>query len=540
MEPLKNANKQYYQEEPLIKKNIDFYNDKEILIIQQKCLKMGFDLNMINKVIFYYNIRRENQIIDYLIKDENGYWHHPFIPNLSKENDFNNNIINSNPLLGNNRIMNNVLSRVNSISSIKENLIQNSDDLCEICGESKETHLIKNFIFSSNNKLNTENTLNNDIILNIKDDEESNIINTNNNIINNNEVNENENICPICLDSFENPIEIENCKHKLCEECFNSYLTDLITKNNIDNIPCPYKNCKNISIKEEFFSKYISEQTYFKYRQFKAQNEIARDPKKFFCPYCDSYSLIENDLEKYNNNNPQYVKSTLKCKNNHEFCSCGRTLHEGDCYKEDKNFKELMKKENIKQCPKCGFLIKKNKGCNHITCGNPLCKYEFCWICMKESIPDHYKYGPCAGMQFIEPDSIMFTIKNDYPTIYCIYSFFNCIFYLFIILLALFILPCITFIFLSYLIIFNENNRNGIHAIPRKCCIHVIYFLTISCIFIFAQSIFYMFWIFIFSILSCCLFGCILNCFLRILKLGGNRNQRDNEIELENINNNNV
>ena len=80
-----------------------------------------------------------------------------------------------------------------------------------------------------------------------------------------------------------------------------------------------------------------------------------------------------------------------------------------------------MIKENIKQCPKCGFLIKKNKGCNHITCGNPICKYEFCWICMKESIPDHFKYGPCAGLQFIDPDSIIFTIRKKYPRIYYIY-----------------------------------------------------------------------------------------------------------------------
>ena len=34
--------------------------------------------------------------------------------------------------------------------------------------------------------------------------------------------------------------------------------------------------------------------------------------------------------------------NTLKCTNGHEFCSCGRPLHEGDCYKEDKAFKELI------------------------------------------------------------------------------------------------------------------------------------------------------------------------------------------------------
>jgi hypothetical protein len=120
------------------------------------------------------------------------------------------------------------------------------------------------------------------ILLDIEKDNKNNEIN--NMDINTNSDNEieNDNICPICMDEFENPLEIENCKHKLCQECFNDYLINLINQNNIDNISCPYKNCHNKSISEEFFSKYISQQTYFKYRQFKAQNEIARDPKKFF------------------------------------------------------------------------------------------------------------------------------------------------------------------------------------------------------------------------------------------------------------------
>lgn len=547
MESIKNTKNINYQEEPLIKKKIDFYNDKEILTIQQNCIKMGFDLNMVNKIIFYFNLRRENEIIDYLIKDENGLWNHPFIPLLSKGNN-NNDIIQSNRLLTNNKIMSNVISRVNSISTIKDNIIQKKEDLCEICGEDKIFHKIQNF---NDNILNKEDilitnikdndkSLSKDIILDIEEDNKNN---DNQNIdINTSSFNEIENngICQICLDEFENPIEIENCKHKLCQECFSEYLTNLINQNNIDNIPCPYKKCFNKSISEEFFSKYISNQTYFKYRQFKAQNEIARDPKKFFCPHCDSYALIEDDLDKYNNSSPNYIKSTLKCLNGHEFCSCGRSLHEGNCYKEDKAFKELMKKENIKQCPKCGFLIKKNKGCNHITCGNPLCKYEFCWICMKESIPDHYNYGPCAGMQFIEPDSILFKIKINYPAIYCIYSLIHCIYIVSVFILFVFIFPSLSLIYLTYTVMFGDNRNRASFVVPRKYYIDVMYFISLSCLYIYTQSCAYMFWFTILTIISCCMFSCILKCIHSIIFGRRNNNIRANEVELENINDNNV
>ena len=271
MESKQNIKQYNYQKEPLIRKKIDFYNDKEILKIQQSCIEMGFDLNMVNKIIFYFNIRRENEIIDYLIKDENGFWNHPFIPILSQDDNQNNNIIQSNSLLANNKIVNNVISRVNSINSIKENIIPKKDELCEVCGEHKNFHRIKNFNLNLNNNIlirenslnkdTKDNDLNDDIILDVEEDNKiDNIINNDINTNSKDEI-QDKNICPICLDNFENPLEIENCNHKLCQECFNEYLINLIDQNNIDNIPCPYKKCHNNSISEQFFSQYISEQT---------------------------------------------------------------------------------------------------------------------------------------------------------------------------------------------------------------------------------------------------------------------------------------
>ena len=439
--------------------------DSEIMKMQESLIMMGFDITMINKIISHFKIRNQNQAIDYLIKGEDGMWNHPFIPQ-EENNEFQRH---------KSGILSSVINKINITDSRKEitnsanlnikngnelNESQIHSDICEICGESKEFHKIKNIEIPKGK--NNKNGKNKNILIDDEEDEKDVINNNNLNNGNGNinylicEEDEKENnICPICMSEFENPLEIENCKHKFCFECFRSYLVNLIDNNNIDQIPCPNKQCDNKNISEEFFQNYLMEEEYFKYRQFKSQNQIARDPKKMFCPICDSYAQIdEKAISKYRPDDPNYVKSTLKCMNGHEFCSCGRPLHENKCYKDEKEFKEIIKKEKIKNCPKCGFLIKKNMGCNHMTCGNPTCKYEFCWICMKEAIPDHYSLGPCQGKQFVDPDTFEYWLEENHKCLFYLYRTIIIFFLIIGIIISFVLIPgiglCIFFYFLFY------------------------------------------------------------------------------------------
>ena len=439
--------------------------DSEIMKMQESLIMMGFDITMINKIISHFKIRNQNQAIDYLIKGEGGMWNHPFIPQ-EENNEFQRH---------KSGILSSVINKINITDSRKEitnsanlnikngnelNESQIHSDICEICGESKEFHKIKNIEIPKGK--NNKNGKNKNILIDDEEDEKDVINNNNLNNGNGNinylicEEDEKENnICPICMSEFENPLEIENCKHKFCFECFHSYLVNLIDNNNIDQIPCPNKQCDNKNISEEFFQNYLMEEEYFKYRQFKSQNQIARDPKKMFCPICDSYAQIdEKAISKYRPDDPNYVKSTLKCMNGHEFCSCGRPLHENKCYKDEKEFKEIIKKEKIKNCPKCGFLIKKNMGCNHMTCGNPTCKYEFCWICMKEAIPDHYSLGPCQGKQFVDPDTFEYWLEENHKCLFYLYRTIIIFFLIIGIIISFVLIPgiglCIFFYFLFY------------------------------------------------------------------------------------------
>ena len=477
-----------------INNNIEY--DSSIKKLQQNLFLMGFDILMINKIISYFNITSESEAIDYLIKDEEGMWNHPFIPKEKLRIETDNSLLNPQKI-----VMNNVLTRIKS-SSINEaanNNIIIENDICDICEESIDFHRIKKYeIKHSVNSKNSDNK-NNDLIK-FEEDKEINNNNNNNILIDEDEdkkdekeeeINQDE--CPICMDSFENPIEIENCKHKFCSDCFNSYLDNLISTNQIDTIPCPRNKCSNNNISEEFFSQYLSEEQYFKYRQFKSKNEIARDSKKIFCPICDSYAQLNNQSAIPDPNSPNYVKYTLKCQNSHEFCSCGRPLHEGDCFQDEQEFKELIISEKIKKCPKCGFLIKKNYGCNHMTCGNPICKYEFCWLCMNEAVPNHYDFGPCAGKQFFDPESFENRIRETHPKLYEVVKVILIILRVLNFILCFFLVPALGFSLFAYFILYVEE-EDIIH--DKK--IKFIEFLICICVSLYSQSFGYMFWILVF------------------------------------------
>jgi len=447
--------------------------DPQLLKLQQNLLMMGFDIDIINKIIYYFNIRNVNDALDYLVKTDTGMWNHPFIEAKKDRNSINNQNDDDNGLIGS------VINKVKTMTFER--------DICEICGEKKEFHSIINK--DEDNKIIKEDDNDNFLkfILDISKNEYSKEL----------EEKEEEDIddgnCPLCLDPYEKPVKLQPCNHQFCEVCFSDYINNLINTNNIENIPCPRVKCKNKSITAEFFSQYISENQLIKYNQFKTQNEIAKDKLKIFCPLCTSFAKIDNP-EKYDTNNELYKKSTLICTNGHEFCSCGRTKHEGECYHDTDEFKDLIIKEKIKQCPKCGFLIKKNNGCNHMTCGNKACRYEFCWLCLKESLPDHYETGPCAGLQFVDPDSYWYQLEQKYPFLFYVFTALKILLLILLILLALGAPSVILCLFCYFTLRENyymsDDDVDKMYTLPKYLCI--FHFLICVPVLLAAQSLGYL------------------------------------------------
>jgi len=305
------------------------------------------------------------------------------------------------------------LQMQNSVNIISENNITNNDPLKDINEDiNKKTSSIN--LNTSNNIIYNNNSI---IDKNFKNDKSSSISlssknssskkrkkyklnflesssNINNNI--NNNINENRqmnNNCLICNETLTKE-EMENnfveCFHGFCDECYFNYFKEKINNNEIDKIKCPEKNCENIIYNDFIEKKLILDISLLeKYKKLKEKRQLLLDPNIKFCPFANCESYARKEKNKY-----------VMCKNGHKFCfNCLNNWHENKpCIEEDPNFKKWKKSNNVRKCPKCKCFIEKEVGCNHMTCFN--CKYQFCWICMKEYHYDHYDSGACRGLQF--------------------------------------------------------------------------------------------------------------------------------------------
>ena len=218
--------------EPNAENNND-NNQFGIKKIQHNLIMMGFDIVMINKIIEKFKIKSEAEAIDYLIKSEDGMWNHPFIPKEEEPEEEKNNLLEQPK-----NVINSVFSTlkktanlgVNSddvVNDLDENkkeendLIKINEDICDICGEPKDFHLIKEF------KEDKINDFLDDIIEEefINLDENSHLLNDN--IINNN--NENNNINNENEEINEEEEKLASKKEKVSErnpliEKFKTYL----------------------------------------------------------------------------------------------------------------------------------------------------------------------------------------------------------------------------------------------------------------------------------------------------------------------------
>jgi len=209
--------------------------------------------------------------------------------------------------------------------------------------------------------------------------------------------------CQICFDS-STEYSAAACGHAYCSSCYSKYLRHKVEDEGHEciNARCPFTKCHVTVSKSLAYSLLPPGKFRTKYEQAANIGRSFVDDNQSikWCPGKDcGYAL-----------RAWGGKNSVICECKHRFCfRCLQDDHQPcscdqlkqwtiKCKDDSETYNWLV--ANTKACPKCSTSIEKNGGCNHMTCKNGACKYEFCWVCMgpwKEHAGSYYacnKFDP--------------------------------------------------------------------------------------------------------------------------------------------------
>ena len=209
-------------------------------------------------------------------------------------------------------------------------------------------------------------------------------------------------LCTICYDEVRTYSALV-CGHAFCNTCYRTYLEVKIADEGHAAFyaRCPEPSCSLIvspALVRSVVPPGDNRRRYDKAASL-ARSYVDDQPSLKWCPSdCGAAVRARAGL------------LSVRCSCAHRFCfGCMEDDHfpatcddlrqwSIKCRDDSETFNWLV--ANTKACPKCGTSIEKNGGCNHMTCRDAACKYEFCWVCLgpwKEHSGSYYscnRYDP--------------------------------------------------------------------------------------------------------------------------------------------------
>ena len=238
--------------------------------------------------------------------------------------------------------------------------------------------------------------------------------------------------CLICYeDAIPNVLKLRGlgCGHVFCDECWCDHVDTLMLKKSI--IEVKLLKCPMASVGTDGCSARVPHDVVDEVASIRAKKlynilivkDFVNDHNTVlkWCPGRSCECVVERmrrTVQKTtdNKNNESIETRTavvnfnaVNCDSVHFFCfECGELPHDPcDCNTYSKwldlveqgtgvdprtgasdtsaidRLSEQWIKKNTKQCPECNLAVLKADGCNHMTCRNPKCNHQWCWICCK-------------------------------------------------------------------------------------------------------------------------------------------------------------
>lgn len=186
--------------------------------------------------------------------------------------------------------------------------------------------------------------------------------------------------CQVCFVPSKMMTGLE-CGHQFCQDCWNEYLkTKIMDEGIVQTIQCAASSC-DILVDDAYIMRLVKDPNVKQRYQRLISNAFVECNKLIkWCRRCEIAIMVRCVEAK-----------PVKCKCNLTFCfGCEENWHDPvDCNLLRKwNRRNVMDLEShewilsyARNCPQCDVPIEKNGGCNHMTCKNVGCRYEFCWLC---------------------------------------------------------------------------------------------------------------------------------------------------------------
>lgn len=191
--------------------------------------------------------------------------------------------------------------------------------------------------------------------------------------------------CPICLCDIEDDrFELEACGHHFCRQCLVEQFESAIKNQGRFPVCCAKQKCESPILLADMRTLLSSEKLEELFRASLGAYVASSDGAYRFCPSPDCpsvYRVASPDMS----GEPFmcgacYSETCNRCHlEYHPFLSCEQYR----VFKEDPDLSltEWQKdKENVKNCPVCGYTIEKMDGCNHVECR---CGRHICWVCLE-------------------------------------------------------------------------------------------------------------------------------------------------------------
>ncbi|KAF8774902.1 hypothetical protein HU200_005175 [Digitaria exilis] len=202
-----------------------------------------------------------------------------------------------------------------------------------------------------------------------------------------------ENSCPICFCELEDPFKLESCAHTFCKACLVDQCESAMKSQDGFPLCCLQNGCKKLLLLVDLRSLLPDKLD----ELFRASLNafVASSAGLYrFCPTPDCMSIYQVAAADAEGKpfvcGACHVEICTKCHfEYHPFISC-------EAYKEykadpDSTLVEWRKgKENVKNCPSCGYTIEKTEGCNHVECR---CGSHICWACLENFKSSEECYG---------------------------------------------------------------------------------------------------------------------------------------------------